>query len=134
MQPEQVAWLAEFVRIVSRNNFGSWPPKAWIDEGMMYLSGSIGYDVILRTNGEVWMYEYDLLVDNDPGTWRQLVGNERILVFVIASERYPELTRLLPEKPEANHPCELCKGTGRIFNITGCVNCGGLGWIPDEIV
>jgi hypothetical protein len=135
MQPDQAVWLADFVRSHSVNGrgFESIPSKDWINEGFMYLSGSIGYDIFLRANGEVWSYEDD---ENDlegSPVWHQLKDNERTLAFVIAARRYPELSRLLPEKPEASHLCELCNGTGWHI-LTGCIKCGGLGWIPDDVV
>ena len=132
MQPDLAEWLADFVRTRSENwrQFESVPSKDWIDEGFMHLGGSIGYDIYLRVNGEVWSYEDDENNHWQSRIWHQLMGNERLLALVEAARRHPELSRLLPTKPEASHPCEICKGTGRIYKIIGCPACGGLGWIP----
>jgi hypothetical protein len=135
MQPDQANWLADFVQSVSRNRrqMVSPPVNDWIEEGILYLDGSIGYDTILRVNGEVWIYEYGLTDKADPGTWRQAIGNDRILCLAIGARRYPELGRLLPARPDASHPCEFCKGTGFLFIVVVCGRCSGLGWLPDSV-
>jgi hypothetical protein len=52
---------------------------------------------------------------------------------VAASEKYPELRELLPDKPPTATTCCICKGTGKVVltpDVTcGCGTCWGLGWV-----
>jgi hypothetical protein len=81
----------------------------------------------IRPNGEMvrWSTEGDW-----PGA-REL--SERIWVttaLVRGAERYPQLWRLVPSRPEGAHTCEACGGTGRFPPRSEIIcQCGGVGWI-----
>jgi hypothetical protein len=54
-----------------------------------------------------------------------------ILAAVSAAEKYPDLRKMLPERPPTAKACSLCSGTGRVFWLKAfCGNCCGLGWMP----
>jgi hypothetical protein len=51
------------------------------------------------------------------------------------AKKYPELARLLPQRPAKALQCESCNGTGQIAGLPPHIicECGGLGWIiPGE--
>ncbi len=47
--------------------------------------------------------------------------------LVIGSRRYPELSGLVPARPESAPDCHACNGSGR-FGAGSCPGCGGIGW------
>ena len=50
------------------------------------------------------------------------------------TKKYPELSVLLPPRPESAHTCEVCGGTGDVRGHPKMIcQCGGIGWvIPGE--
>jgi len=95
----------------------------------------------IRSDGQIfsflWDSPYDLRPEDDP----------RIINIVLhqASQRYPELAELKPQKPTDASICSFCKGTGDpLFGMdltgTDLANranqftcyCGNLGWLPPD--
>jgi hypothetical protein len=56
-----------------------------------------------------------------------------IVAAVAASEKYPELRDILPERPPTAITCAMCLGAGKLVltpKLTvGCATCWGLGWV-----
>ncbi len=56
-----------------------------------------------------------------------------IVAAVAASEKYPEMREILPEKPPTAKTCPMCTGMGKLVftpKLTvGCATCWGLGWV-----
>jgi hypothetical protein len=90
----------------------------------------------IRTDGQIfsflWDIPYELRPEDDP----------RIINIVLyeASQRYPELVGLKPQKPPDAQTCSYCKGTGdplfgteleNTYNNIVCY-CGNLGWLPPD--
>ena len=84
----------------------------------------------LRADGEI------LVVDTEEGRPAVVERDERerrIALFQ-GAKTYPELTCLVPERPEEARDCPTCSGTGRL-DVTGVepdtiiCSCGGLGWV-----
>jgi hypothetical protein len=86
--------------------------------------------IAIRTDGSLVFYEWDSETCSD-----DIEPSFRLVALVCGSEKYPELTALLPTKPENARPCELCIGTGKVvfegqvWNNCFCGNCSGLGWM-----
>ena len=83
----------------------------------------------LTASGEFWFrnHEYD-----PPRIENNLNDASKIVALVLASERHPELVRLLPTRPRDAVDCEDCAGKGRITvgdvsNII-CGQCSARGW------
>lgn len=93
----------------------------------------------IRADGQIfsflWDSPYELRPEDDP----------RIINTVLyqASQRYPELAELKPQRPANTQMCSFCKGTGNpLFGMdltgTDLANqsnhivcyCGNLGWLP----
>jgi hypothetical protein len=103
---------------------------------LLPATGDFGGCYALRTDGQIfsflWDTPYELRPEDDP----------RIINIVLyqASQRYPELSQLKPQKPPDAQTCPMCKGTGDLFfgkemenpykNIS-CY-CGNLGWLPPD--
>jgi hypothetical protein len=87
----------------------------------------------LRSNGEVvsfsWDDPYNVEVEND--------ARIRNSALFQGSQKYPELSELVPPRPQDARDCSYCKGTGIVqglppdFPMERIVcYCGGLGWVP----
>ena|SRR5262249_54074 len=90
----------------------------------------------IRSDGKIfsflWDYPEGLRPEDDP-----CIVN---MVLYRASQRYPELAELKPQKPAGAQTCSYCKGTGDPFSGTDMENkfnnvscyCGKLGWLPPD--
>jgi hypothetical protein len=90
----------------------------------------------IRTDGQIfsflWDSPYELRPEDDP----RIINT----VFHEASQRYPELKGLKPQKPPDAQTCSQCKGTGDPLFGTDSENkyknivcyCGNLGWLPPD--
>jgi glycine/D-amino acid oxidase-like deaminating enzyme len=90
----------------------------------------------IRSDGEIfsflWDSPYDLRPEDDP----------RIINIVLhqASQRYPELAGLKPQKPTGAQICSFCNGTGdplfgkdlKLEHNNIVCYCGDLGWLPPD--
>jgi hypothetical protein len=93
----------------------------------------------IRSEGQIfsflWDSPRDLRPEYDPRTIN--------MFFYQASQKYPELSELRPQKPDDTQLCPHCKGTGDLLfgmdlNGTDLSNqtnnfvcyCGNLGWLP----
>jgi len=52
----------------------------------------------------------------------------KLVAFVAAAERFPELSQLLPARPDGVDVCTACSGAGRLKHGVRCGACFGLGW------
>lgn len=106
----------------------------------LVLWGSIGVDVFLDRNGDVWE------LDDEGASRRRVTGLEKLTNLVIACERRPQLRGLLPVRPEGTPDCLRCAGVGtleltaaqanaRVYLAMGtplrfyCPACGGVGFV-----
>ena len=82
-------------------------------------------DLFITPDGDV------LIADgNDRQLSVELRHEWRMLAFVYASRRYPELASLLPLRPVGTLACELCAGRGFVTeHEVLCGKCSGLGWL-----
>ena len=80
----------------------------------------------LKPNGEVWFQSSErvgsaLILEESPH-WR-------LVAHLAAAERFPELTELVPSRPDGAEDCADCEGRGRVMNdLVRCGVCYGLGW------
>jgi len=87
----------------------------------------------LTTSGEFWFRncEYD-----PPRVESDLNDSSKLVALVVAAERHPQLTALLPSRPADATICEECDGKGQITigNLSNiiCGRCSGLGWRTTE--
>ena len=89
-----------------------------------------GWDgwLLLTIGGEV--------IEEVDGLLTPAVEPMRTFGLVTGSERYPELRRLLPERPASARNCLHCKGTGWLHQNDKpvrirCAECRALGWVND---
>jgi hypothetical protein len=91
----------------------------------------MGAWLLLDTKGEVYARDHatlEVALESDL-FWR-------IVAWVSAVERVPELQELLPVRPRERPNCSACEGTGRIPSAARSVLCGtcsGLGWICERL-
>jgi hypothetical protein len=83
----------------------------------------------LTASGEFWFRNCEYApprIEND------LNDSSKIVALVVATERYPQLARLLPKRPDLAIECDACGGRGQITvgNLSNiiCGECSGLGW------
>jgi hypothetical protein len=102
----------------------------------IYLFGTFGFEAVMRPDGSVLVSvdEHWGEPDAPEPPWRPATREERLLSIAVASERWPEIASLLPQRPADARTCPACHGQGtvplappRIF----CNVCGALGWLPD---
>lgn len=85
----------------------------------------------LTTSGEFWYRncEYD-----PPRIEDDLNDASKIVALVLAAEHHPQLTVLLPSRPDDALDCDACDGRGQITvgNVSNiiCGQCSALGWRP----
>ena len=72
--------------------------------------------------------------EDDPDNIKLLPdGRLRRVALCQGVKTYPELTKLLPERPPSAVTCEHCGGTGQMRVLNLICQCGGTGWcIPGE--
>lgn len=99
--------------------------------GGIRLYGTIGGEGILRPDGSVWFYEVKRVTPEEYG-WRRATYLEGLGAIVLGIEHFPELRRLLPERPSGEPDCRACHGTGEVIARLQCPTCMGLGWVPKE--
>jgi hypothetical protein len=100
--------------------------------GALPVVSDMGGCFLLRPNGSIISIAWD-----KPADWRpEDDPRVRNLVLFAASQKYPELRELAPQRPSGAPDCPFCGGTGkhpmsakRGLENVGCY-CGGLGWIP----
>jgi hypothetical protein len=96
----------------------------------IHLFATFDIEGLLRRDGQVLVTVLDWENGAPVGTaWRAATDQERSLCFVAASERIPQLLRMLPPRPSGAIDCTICKGQGRIQGIL-CASCGAVGWNP----
>lgn len=106
--------------------------RRYVEErGVLPLASDMGGLYALTRSGEILEFEWDninpLRSVHDP----RLVN---VALFQGAA-RYPELTSLLPQRPDDALPCGACHGTGKVHlpehlqDKVVCY-CGGAGWLP----
>jgi hypothetical protein len=90
----------------------------------------------IRSDGQIfsflWDSPYELRPEDDP----RIIN----MVFYLASQRYPDIAGLKPQKPPDAQTCPMCKGTGDLFfgkemeNLYKNISCycGNLGWLPPD--
>jgi hypothetical protein len=85
----------------------------------------MGGALFLTLEGDVLRLNHD---DGDIPT-PELETGWRIVAALAASEKYPELSSLVPPRPASATDCSVCGGTGRItrHNLR-CGACFSLGW------
>ena len=102
----------------------------------LYLYGTLGFDSVMRSDGTVLV-----AVDEHWGEpsapdppWRVASPRERALAIAAASERWPEVAALLPDRPATARNCHECGGKGW-WSVAEtrflCRACGALGWLCD---
>jgi hypothetical protein len=85
----------------------------------------MGGTLFLTLDGDVLSLHHD---DGDIPT-PELEPGWRIIAAVAASEKYPELSPLVPERPASATDCSACGGTGRVTrHDIRCGECFSLGW------
>ena len=100
-----------------------------IQFGALPIGTSLWALVLLTPDGEV------ISTDLEPGELhRSRAVSQLIRVLVWASERYPQLKPLIPDRPATARDCVLCSGSGICKGgMSGdmpmkCILCGGVGW------
>ena len=87
----------------------------------------------LTTSGEFWFrnFEYD-----PPRIESDLNESSKLVALIVAAERHPQLTVLLPSRPPDATTCAECDGKGQITigNLSNiiCGRCSGLGWLTSD--
>jgi hypothetical protein len=91
------------------------------------IFGTIGLDSAFTSDGEVLV----ALGFEEEAVWRVATREERTWVIVCAQRnRYPELSVLLPLRPEDAVDCANCRGSGFVHGqIISCKICSALGWV-----
>ena len=126
----QSAWVDAWVRSHA-DLYMTMPPAGGVPrEGpRVHLGGSLCVDALLYPDGSVLLSEYEMLDTGwSPCSFREATDKERIFWLVAASSRYPELRRMLPERPEGAPDCERCEGACFWSRGYPCEACSGLGW------
>jgi hypothetical protein len=70
-----------------------------------------------------------LFYDSEQKTVEPVANDWRIVSFVRAARKFPELRSLLPVRPEDAVTCPKCGGTGFRFEKFGCGECRETGWV-----
>jgi hypothetical protein len=120
-------WLPEFVAHHMALQSAKSPATQQLlaQAGGMRLFGTIGADIFLRPDGST-----RALIEggrDEPDRWEENSASEHLSALVIATKAFPELARLLPQRPIDADTCTACGGSGRIHGIV-CGTCSGLGW------
>ncbi len=76
----------------------------------------------LRPCGEV------VIVDRDGSESTTREYRWVLAAIVWGTDRYPDLTSLIPTRPPDARDCHFCGGAGRWRGQQICPKCGGLGW------
>jgi histidine triad (HIT) family protein len=88
----------------------------------------MGGILFLRPNGEILC-----LPDDGSSLKPETDLSWCTIALVSAAEKYPELSFLLPPRPETAKDCSDCQGTGKIkihqIAYAGCSRCNTLGWV-----
>ena len=87
----------------------------------------IGGDLFLTLSGEILH-----LNEGDPKGLPTLETDPvwQLIAAVVASEKYPELAFLRPQRPLSAKDCLKCEGTGHPMSLGFiCGECFGLGWL-----
>ena|SRR5437899_9830641 len=87
---------------------------------------SCGY-LLLRENGEVLTLE----LGNDARPRIAQDVRPYLRTFRFLRKKYPEITRLLLERPVSGVDCPECSGTGANRSNLECGQCHGLGWVTN---
>lgn len=89
----------------------------------------------IQPDGELVTFSHE---DEDQKLHVEADARWRNIALFLGSQKYPELSVLVPERPSDAFVCPQCKGTGVIpgflemgFNpeVLHCY-CGGMGWVP----
>lgn len=84
----------------------------------------LGGCLVIDPDGRLMLFDSDSLTVRDPASdkWLQLA-------CIVASEKYPELKILRPQRATGAKSCPDCGGSGRNQLGVRCEQCLGLGWI-----
>src|ERR1051325_2302413 len=89
--------------------------------------------IYLTTRGQFWF------VDQEASPTRietDLNAESEILALLLASERFPQLIKLLLRRGDGATTCSQCHGAGRVpvaaLPDLVCAHCTGLGWLSPE--
>jgi hypothetical protein len=86
----------------------------------------LGGTLLLGVDGEVYTQNHNTMEIAPESDLRW-----RLVAWVSAAERVPELRMLLPPRPTGTPDCRVCGGAGNILirkSQVGCGVCWGLGW------
>jgi len=108
------------LRLIATTSVAKAPAVA----GALPVYEDLGGALLLRSDGSV------VHVDDETGAMREVAQTERWyrLALVAATERFPELSVLRPERGLSDKGCESCGSTGSIRGVR-CGVCLGLGWV-----
>ena len=85
--------------------------------------------------GGILVLNRDLSVSRynpDDGSVTQATEEWRVLALRRASQLFPELGSLAPERPAGAADCPACHGTGTILGGIVCGTCLGSGWVVSK--
>ena len=125
MQPAMTATIRALITRVTQGLFGdAFAQIAQRHDALPLAEGWFAW-ALLTENGEVFEAAED-------GTVSAAEEPLRTMFLVAGSERFPELSALLPVRSATCTDCATCEGTGRMKFGTGKVRCGhcrSLGWV-----
>lgn len=97
---------------------------AEVTRGLPVYGDTGGY-LAIREDGEVVRYNAERRTAE-----REESEQWRVLARLVASEKFPELVALRPERPADARGCYVCRGRGTVLYSVKCGTCWGLGWRP----
>ena len=122
------SWLGEFVAKHAAIQRSADPAAAHVlsEARGMRLFGTVGGEVFLRPDGTTVALIEGARGESD--WWEEQNEADHLAALVLSLKRFPELERLLPERPDTAPDCTRCSATGFIHGIV-CATCSGLGWL-----
>jgi hypothetical protein len=121
--------IEKFIEEKSPMYAQSWSPECFIKFGALPVMMDGGGVFGLRPDGQVVSTSWD-----DPDQM-QIESEPRIIniVHFKASQKFPSLKSLAPERTEHCKTCPHCNGSRRYPSFGGTIvcYCGGVGWLPE---
>ena len=94
--------------------------------GALPVYSDVGGTLLLTPTGQVLLLGEDVDLNVPP----EAPPDWCLVAKIAAVEKFPELSLLLPTRPDAAPNCPVCDGTGRLLEMQArCGTCLGLGWV-----
>ena len=119
--PESIEALAEEFACGLRGS--EWLSNLAKRTGGLPVYASWWGEMLLLPDGNV------IFIDDDGEVSRVLDRATIRLVHKRASEIFPQLAGLAPQRPPDVPDCATCRGTGKSGTSAGCRACGSMGWL-----